>query len=449
MGRDRLYRGSRSWSADRGLRRRIDRLARELHGVRRRRCCFSGSRSRRGSGRAHHPASRAPSRRYLSFFSSRDTALGAISAFFITGGVTGFLLFLGAYLQKELGLTLGQVGMVFLWSGVASLAGAFGAGLSPTARKEEGRTCRMPRSFRCSSSPCPRVEGLAALRGPRAGRDRCGGPARSVAVDRDRARAGRVPRRVRRAPQHRIAVGKRRSGHRRGGALPERIRERVLDGRGRVQSRRVPSAPRRSRSRAEAANRVRKRWKRILLGLFAALFLFVTVGIPYLLAVLITGAGTRPMDLELTSSPADYGLSFEEVTFSRDGRRSHLGVAPLRRHREGRGGLRPWSLSIRAARFSTAPRSFANRGTTPWSSTSAGTGRADGERVTLGYEERKRLRGRGRVSAEARGRRRQWCSTECRWARARQSSPRGRLPQSRRSSPTAPSSTSSTPWSTT
>ena len=70
----------------------------------------------------------ARSRRYLSFFASRATALGALSAFFITGGVTGFLLFLGAYLQKELGLTLGQVGMVFLWSGVASLAGAFGAG---------------------------------------------------------------------------------------------------------------------------------------------------------------------------------------------------------------------------------------------------------------------------------------------------------------------------------
>ena len=78
--------------------------------------------------REAQPASRAPSRHYLSFFSSRDTAIGALSAFFITGGVTGFLLFLGAYLQKELGLTLGQVGMVFLWSGLASLAGAFGAG---------------------------------------------------------------------------------------------------------------------------------------------------------------------------------------------------------------------------------------------------------------------------------------------------------------------------------
>ncbi len=68
------------------------------------------------------------SRRYLSFFATRATALGALSAFFITGGVTGFLLFLGAYLQERLGLTLSQVGLVFLLSGAASLGGAFGAG---------------------------------------------------------------------------------------------------------------------------------------------------------------------------------------------------------------------------------------------------------------------------------------------------------------------------------
>ena len=60
---------------------------------------------------------------------------------------------------------------------------------------------------------------------------------------------------------------------------------------------------------------MRKRWKQMLLGLVGALVLFATVGVPYLLAVLITRAGTRPMDLELTSSPADYGISFEEVTF--------------------------------------------------------------------------------------------------------------------------------------
>jgi pimeloyl-ACP methyl ester carboxylesterase len=45
------------------------------------------------------------------------------------------------------------------------------------------------------------------------------------------------------------------------------------------------------------------------------LLLLAAVGLPYLLAVLLTRAGTRPMDLELTSTPADYGLTFEEVRF--------------------------------------------------------------------------------------------------------------------------------------
>ncbi len=78
--------------------------------------------------RTPSPLAAVRRRRYRSFFASRATALGALSAFFITGGVTGFLLFLGAYLQSDLGLSLGEVGMVFLWSGIASLAGAFGAG---------------------------------------------------------------------------------------------------------------------------------------------------------------------------------------------------------------------------------------------------------------------------------------------------------------------------------
>ncbi len=54
----------------------------------------------------------------------------------------------------------------------------------------------------------------------------------------------------------------------------------------------------------------------MLLGLVIAVVLVVTVGLPYLLARLVTRAGTRPMDRELTSSPADYGLEFEEVSLS-------------------------------------------------------------------------------------------------------------------------------------
>lgn len=77
---------------------------------------------------ARSPGAERRARSYLSFLGSRSTAAGAFSAFFVTGGVTGFLLFLGAHLQKKLGLSVGQVGMVFLLCGVASLVGAFGAG---------------------------------------------------------------------------------------------------------------------------------------------------------------------------------------------------------------------------------------------------------------------------------------------------------------------------------
>jgi predicted MFS family arabinose efflux permease len=74
------------------------------------------------------PSGYARARSYRSFLTHRATALGAISAFFVTGGVTGFLLFLGAFLQRDRGLSLSQVAFVFLFSGIASLAGAFGAG---------------------------------------------------------------------------------------------------------------------------------------------------------------------------------------------------------------------------------------------------------------------------------------------------------------------------------
>jgi predicted MFS family arabinose efflux permease len=65
---------------------------------------------------------------YASFFRSRSTAAGALSAFFISGGITGFVLYLGAFLGERYGLSVTQIGLVFLLSGAASLAGAVGAG---------------------------------------------------------------------------------------------------------------------------------------------------------------------------------------------------------------------------------------------------------------------------------------------------------------------------------
>jgi DHA1 family inner membrane transport protein len=67
-------------------------------------------------------------RSYASFLQDRATAAAAFAAFFVTGALTGFLLYLGAYLQGRFHLTLTEVGLVFLISGVAGLAGALGAG---------------------------------------------------------------------------------------------------------------------------------------------------------------------------------------------------------------------------------------------------------------------------------------------------------------------------------
>jgi len=60
----------------------------------------------------------------------------------------------------------------------------------------------------------------------------------------------------------------------------------------------------------------RKRWKEILLGLLLLLVLGITVGLPFALVRLVTRAGTRPMDLKLTSTPADYDLDYESVVFT-------------------------------------------------------------------------------------------------------------------------------------
>jgi DHA1 family inner membrane transport protein len=65
---------------------------------------------------------------YIAFLREGSTAAGAISAFFVSGGITVFILYLGAYLGERFGLSVTSIGLVFLLSGAASLAGALGAG---------------------------------------------------------------------------------------------------------------------------------------------------------------------------------------------------------------------------------------------------------------------------------------------------------------------------------
>lgn len=137
---------------------------------------------------------------------------------------------------------------------------------------------------------------------------------------------------------------------------------------------------------------MRKRWKRILLGFVAALLLFVTVGVPYLLAVLITRAGTGPMDLGLTSSPADYGLSFEEVTFT-----STDGVAISGWFLPGgtRNAVVACGHGLFRSRREVLDRAafFRQQGYDTLLFDFRRHGKSGGERVTLGYQERRDFEG--------------------------------------------------------
>lgn len=59
-----------------------------------------------------------------------------------------------------------------------------------------------------------------------------------------------------------------------------------------------------------------RRWiKRTLLALVALIVVLVFGVAPCLLAVLVTGRGTRPMDRRLTTTPADFGIDFHEVEY--------------------------------------------------------------------------------------------------------------------------------------
>ena len=65
---------------------------------------------------------------YFRFFRERSTASGALSAFFVSGGLTGFVLYLGTFLRDRYGMSVTEVGLVFFLSGSMSLVGAVGAG---------------------------------------------------------------------------------------------------------------------------------------------------------------------------------------------------------------------------------------------------------------------------------------------------------------------------------
>jgi pimeloyl-ACP methyl ester carboxylesterase len=62
-----------------------------------------------------------------------------------------------------------------------------------------------------------------------------------------------------------------------------------------------------------------RRWRRILKRVIITLLVLAVVLVfgvfPYLIAVLVTNAGTRPMDRALTETPATFGAQFKDVEF--------------------------------------------------------------------------------------------------------------------------------------
>lgn len=138
---------------------------------------------------------------------------------------------------------------------------------------------------------------------------------------------------------------------------------------------------------------IRKYWKRILLVLLVGVVLFFTVGLPYAIAYLVTSAGTRPMDLELTSTPADYGADYESVPFESrdgialsgwylgDGQPSGVVVACGHGLFRSRREVLDRAVFFRKAGFPTLVFDFRKHG------------ESAGERVSLGYHERQDFEG--------------------------------------------------------
>ena len=78
--------------------------------------------------REKRPLGFAMLRSYSGFLRNRSTAAGALSAFFVSGGLTAFMTYLGAYLSGEFGFETSTIFLIFMVSGAAALVGAVVAG---------------------------------------------------------------------------------------------------------------------------------------------------------------------------------------------------------------------------------------------------------------------------------------------------------------------------------
>lgn len=68
-------------------------------------------------------------------------------------------------------------------------------------------------------------------------------------------------------------------------------------------------------SRRAKSPRWRRILKRVVIGVIVVLVVLVFGVLPWGFAALVTSAGTRPMDRNLTETPADFGAQFKDVEF--------------------------------------------------------------------------------------------------------------------------------------
>lgn len=61
---------------------------------------------------------------FRSFFMQRDLLAGVAIAFLVSGGMVGFLTYIGEWLSSRFGLTTGGIGWVFMFGGLVAVAGA-------------------------------------------------------------------------------------------------------------------------------------------------------------------------------------------------------------------------------------------------------------------------------------------------------------------------------------
>jgi len=67
---------------------------------------------------------RTAARAFHSFLVRRDTAAALVIAFFVSGGLVGFLTYIGEWLNRSFGLPTRAIGWVFMLGGVVAVASA-------------------------------------------------------------------------------------------------------------------------------------------------------------------------------------------------------------------------------------------------------------------------------------------------------------------------------------